>query len=590
MVIELRKNNLKEKEKNKVLIIKAINQNHLELGRLVEEASKYLTFKKFILMKKLIIILLFIPIVSCKTISNIPVPKPSSYELIAIAKKVPLSEEESKVWSYSDLKNDSVPGMSLDKAYSFLQGKKGVEVIVGVVDSGTDLLHEDLRDVAWVNVKEIENNGIDDDKNGYIDDINGWNFLGTIYKEHLEYERIVKDPTIADDETLKEATEFYNKKVDGAEANKKRYGQMLQMVTNVDSTLSKYFKNKNYSKDDVMDASTDDNALKQSLSIAKQMYGNGLRSLSQAIQELNSLVDKADELLNGDSLKNEYRNILGDDPNIMDDRPYGDSKTGHSIKDESHGTHVSGIIAASRDNKIGINGVANNVKIMAVRAVPDGDEYDKDVALGLRYAVDNGAKIINTSFGKGFSPKKEWVFEAIQYAASKDVLIVNAAGNDGNNIDFEKVFPIDTRDLKTEISDNFLTVGAMSANYDENLPASFSNYGKINVDVFAPGVQIYSTTPENEYAKFSGTSMAAPSAAGVAALIRSYYPKLSASQVKHILMNSGTLINFEVIKPGSRSWEKPNGEKVPFSDLSVSGRIVNAYNALKMADYMINSR
>jgi subtilisin family serine protease len=320
------------------------------------------------------------------------------------------------------------------------------------------------------------------------------------------------------------------------------------------------------------------------------MYGNGLRSLSQAIQELNSLVDKADELLNGDSLKNEYRNILGDDPNIMDDRPYGDSKTGHSIKDESHGTHVSGIIAASRDNKIGINGVANNVKIMAVRAVPDGDEYDKDVALGLRYAVDNGAKIINTSFGKGFSPKKEWVFEAIQYAASKDVLIVNAAGNDGNNIDFEKVFPIDTRDLKTEISDNFLTVGAMSANYDENLPASFSNYGKINVDVFAPGVQIYSTTPENEYAKFSGTSMAAPSAAGVAALIRSYYPKLSASQVKHILMNSGTLINFEVIKPGSRSWEKPNGEKVPFSDLSVSGRIVNAYNALKMADYMINSR
>jgi subtilisin family serine protease len=590
LVIELRKNNLKEKEKNKVLIIKAINQNHLELGRLVEEASKYLTFKKFILMKKLIIILLFIPIVSCKTISNIPVPKPSSYELIAIAKKVPLSEEESKVWSYSDLKNDSVPGMSLDKAYSFLQGKKGVEVIVGVVDSGTDLLHEDLRDVAWVNVKEIENNGIDDDKNGYIDDINGWNFLGTIYKEHLEYERIVKDPTIADDETLKEATEFYNKKVDGAEANKKRYGQMLQMVTNVDSTLSKYFKNKNYSKDDVMGASTDDNALEQSLSIAKQMYGNGLRSLSQAIQELNSLVDKADELLNGDSLKKEYRNILGDDPNIMDDRPYGDSKTGHSIKDESHGTHVSGIIAASRDNKIGINGVANNVKIMAVRAVPDGDEYDKDVALGLRYAVDNGAKIINTSFGKGFSPKKEWVFEAIQYAASKDVLIVNAAGNDGNNIDFEKVFPIDTRDLKTEISDNFLTVGAMSANYDENLPASFSNYGKINVDVFAPGVQIYSTTPENEYAKFSGTSMAAPSAAGVAALIRSYYPKLSASQVKHILMNSGTLINFEVIKPGSRSWEKPNGEKVPFSDLSVSGRIVNAYNALKMADYMIKSR
>ncbi len=146
-----------------------------------------------------------------------------------------------------------------------------------------------------------------------------------------------------------------------------------------------------------------------------------------------------------------------------------------------------------------MNGVANNVKIMAVRAVPDGDEYDKDVALGIRYAVDNGAKVINTSFGKGYSPKKEWVYDAIKYAASKDVLIVNAAGNDGKNIDVEKTYPNDSKDLKTEISDNVLTIGAMSSNYDENLPASFSNYGKINVDVFAPGVQIYSTFPDNEY-------------------------------------------------------------------------------------------
>ena len=237
-----------------------------------------------------------------------------------------------------------------------------------------------------------------------------------------------------------------------------------------------------------------------------------------------------------------------------------------------------------------MKGVANNVKIMAVRAVPDGDEYDKDVALGLRYAVDNGAKIINTSFGKAYSPKKKWVYEAIQYAASKDVLIVNAAGNDGKNIDVEKTYPNDSRDLKIEISDNFLTVGAMSANYNETLPASFSNYGKINVDVFAPGVQIYSTTPENGYEKYSGTSMAAPSAAGVAALIRSYYPKLSASQVKHILMNSGTLITLEVIKPGSQSRENPTGEKVPFSELSVSGRVVNAYNALKMANLMVNGQ
>ena len=527
---------------------------------------------------------------SCKSISTIPVPKPSSYSVTAIAKKAPLTEEESKFWGHSDLVTDSIPGMSLDKAYDFLQGKKGIEVVVGVVDSGTDLLHEDLKNVAWINSKEIPSNGIDDDKNGYVDDINGWNFLGTIYKEHLEYQRIVKDPSIANEESVKEATKFYDKKVEAAKKNEEQYGQMLKMVTNADDALSKHFDKSNYSKDEVTKVVTEDTALKQSIEVAKQMYGFGLSSLAQAKQELSKLVENASSMLSGEDLKKEYRSVLGDDPNTMDNISYGDAATGHSTKDEAHGTHVSGIIGASRNNNIGMNGVATNVKIMAVRAVPDGDEYDKDVALGLRYAVDNGAKIVNTSFGKGFSPKKEWVYEAILYAASKDVLIVNAAGNDGKNMDVEKTFPNDSRDLVTEISDNVLTVGAMSANYDENLPASFSNYGKINVDVFAPGVQIYSTTPEGEYAKFSGTSMAAPSTAGVAALLRSYYPKLSASQVKHILMNSGTMINFDVIKPGSRSRENPTGEKVSFSELSVSGRVVNAYNALKMADYMVNGK
>lgn len=527
---------------------------------------------------------------SCKSISKIPVPKPSTYVVTSVPKKLALTEEESKSWSHRDLVTDSIPGMSLDKAYAFLKGKKGVEVVVGVVDSGTDLLHEDLKDVAWVNSKEIPANGIDDDKNGYIDDVNGWNFLGPIYKEHLEYQRIVIDPSIADEETLKEAKAFYDEKAAEAKTNEERYGQMLTMVTNADNTIAEHLNNTDYSKDDVLGIVTDDPALKEGIEVAKQMYGFGLSSLGQAKQELSKLVENAQLMLNGAVLEKEYRSVLGDNPNTMDDKFYGDPNTGHSIKDEAHGTHVSGIIGASRNNNKGMNGVATNVKIMAVRAVPDGDEYDKDVALGLRYAVDNGAKVINTSFGKGYSPKQKWVYEAIQYAASKDVLIVNAAGNDGKNIDVEKTFPNDSKDLKTEISDNFLTVGAMSANYSENLPASFSNYGKINVDVFAPGVQIYSTTPENGYAKFSGTSMAAPSTAGVAALIRSYYPKLSASQVKHILMNSGTLMNIEVIKPGSQSREKPTGEKVPFADLSVSGRVVNAYNALKMANYMVKGR
>jgi cell wall-associated protease len=230
------------------------------------------------------------------------------------------------------------------------------------------------------------------------------------------------------------------------------------------------------------------------------------------------------------------------------------------------------------------NGVAENVKLLSVRAVPDGDEYDKDIALAIRYAVDNGAKVINMSFGKSYSPNAEWVYDAIKYAAGKDVLLVHAAGNDHKNIDKSDNFPTDAPDKIKEITDNVITIGAMTRNFNENLVASFSNYGKLNVDLFAPGLEIYSTVPKNEYKSIQGTSMAAPEVAGVASLIRSYYPELSASQVKHILMNSGIKVDLEVLLPGG------DGKLVPFSDLSQSGRVLNAYNALKMADSMVNSK
>ncbi|MCL7752740.1 S8 family peptidase [Polaribacter sp. Z022] len=536
---------------------------------------------------------------SCKSISSLPVPVGSDVVVNATAKKGKLSDTEKDNWQHLDLVTDSIPGMSVNKAYEFLKGKKGIEVIVGVVDSGTDLKHEDLIDVAWVNKKEIPGNGIDDDKNGYIDDINGWNFLGSSYKEHLEYERILMNPSITDAETLAEVKKYYKEKVDGAKKaneklvqNKTRYEQLLQGVNNADAAFAKHFGKKDYTTAEIISLKTEDADLLKHVQVAKSIFGFGLPSLTVAKQEIEKGVNyfikqlaNNKKLIDGDNLKTDYRLEVGDNAYDINDKPgSGDANTGHSVKSEAHGSHVSGIIGATRNNGKGMNGVANNVKIMAVRSVSDGDEYDKDVALGIRYAVDNGAKVINTSFGKAFSPNKEWVYEAILYAEKHDVLIVNAAGNDGANIDVTKTFPNDSKDLVSEISDNVLTIGAMSANYNEKLPASFSNYGKINVDVFAPGVQVNSTTPENGYAKFSGTSMAAPSTAGVAALIRSYYPKLSASQVKHILMNSGTKIDLEVIKPGTRD------EKVPFADLSVSGRVVNAYNALKMADKIVNRK
>ena len=224
-----------------------------------------------------------------------------------------------------------------------------------------------------------------------------------------------------------------------------------------------------------------------------------------------------------------------------------------------------------------MDGVAKNVEIMVLRAVPDGDEYDKDIALAIRYAADNGAKVINTSFGKYYSPHPEWVWDAIKYAAKKDVLIVNAAGNEAFDIDTIQVYPNDQEGTGPEITDNLLTVGALNYEYGSGLVANFSNYGKSSVDVFAPGVEIWSTTPLSTYEHLQGTSMASPAVAGVAAMLRSYYPKLSAKQVKSILKNSGLTTKTSVVLGGDSS------KKEAFSDISTSGKMVNMYNAFILA-------
>ena len=507
-----------------------------------------------------------------------------------------------------DLQTDSIPGMSIAKAYQFLEGKKGTTVIVAIADSGVDVEHEDLKNVAWVNLKEIAGNKIDDDNNGYVDDIHGWNFLGSkdgkiINSDQLELTRIVKKgmdkfgDKKASEITDADKTEFqqylnlkekYTKSVDAhnqelinLQQTEDRLNQIAQNFKEVKTFLGK----DDFTVEDLKRAKPESAQLAAKIADVTNMVSRGM-SEAGLLDYKKQLLDykKGKDASKSYDLDFNERQSLGDNLNDITDIDYGNNNVIGSKDLESHGTHVAGIVAASRNNGKGVNGVANNVKIMAVRVVPDGDEHDKDVALGIRYAVDNGAKVINTSFGKAYSPNKKWVYDAIKYAAKKDVLIVNAAGNDGKDIDIEKTFPNDSEDLVNEISDNVLTIGAMSLHYDEKLPATFSNYGKMNVDVFAPGVDIYATMPKDEYAPNSGTSMAAPSAAGVAALVRSYYPQLSASQVKHILMNSGIKINFKVIKPGTKD------EKVSFSDLSVSGRVVNAYNALKMADRIVNGK
>ena len=530
-----------------------------------------------------------------------------------VAKKCEMSESHVQNWPHTDIFSDSIPGMSLAKAYEFVKNKTGKTVIVGVIDSGIDVEHEDLKDVIWTNEDEIADNGKDDDNNGYIDDIHGWNFLGgekgQANPEQLEMTRIVQkwmprfdgksgDSIAATDKEdydlfvklkkiIDEKNESAANQVDRATNQINQYTFINQFIGKMNDTIQKVLDGKEMNLENVNSLTFVDPQLLQGKMMIMRVLDSGA-SLEQAAGELDEIIEHnkniADHYKN--QLNSQYKlnfngRIAGDDPYDLTDTNYGNGYVIGSKDEESHGTHVSGIIAAKRNNGIGMNGVANNVKIMAVRAVPDGDEYDKDVALGIRYAVDNGAKVINMSFGKSYSPNAEWVYDAIKYAESKDVLLVHAAGNDGGDIDVEENFPNDSKDKLVEFADNVLTVGAMTRHFDEDVVASFSNYGKKNVDIFAPGLEIYSTYPKNEYRSIQGTSMAAPEVAGVAALVRSYYPKLTASQVKHIIMNSGIEFHKEVIKPGSKSSDQ---EKINFDQLSVSGRILNAYNALLMAE------
>ncbi|HEY4966310.1 MAG TPA: S8 family serine peptidase, partial [Puia sp.] len=306
---------------------------------------------------------------------------------------------------------------------------------------------------------------------------------------------------------------------------------------------------------------------------------------------LGQFITEADEYLESSRIKlkqlsadpnAQRRKIIGDDVNDINDRKYGNNNV--SAGNTEHGTHVAGIIAASRHNGKGMDGIDDQVYIMVLRAVPDGDERDKDVALAIRYAVDNGARIINMSFGKSFSPEKKWVDDAVRYAGKHDVLLVHAAGNENLNIDSVPHFPNTVYEKSNTRSDLFLTVAANSSGPDSLILARFSNYGKKGVDLFAPGVKIYSTLPANQYAAWSGTSMAAPVVTGVAALIMEYYPELSSRQVKYILTHSVMYLPDNQVKWGA------GGKTVDFSQLSATGGIVNAYNALKMAASMKGER
>lgn len=497
-------------------------------------------------------------------------------------KTTELTEKEAQNWKDYDLVTDTIPGMSVDKAYSdILKGRKGTPVVVAVIDSGIDVEHEDLDGVLWTNSDEIPNNGKDDDNNGFIDDVHGWNFLGDIVDENLEYERIVRDKANLPADIVAKAQKEYDKKVEQAAQGKQRYEQILQQINQSDAVIQKHLGKKVYTKEEVAAIKSDKEDVTQAQQTLTFFFNQGLESVKDAQDTLNGLITGAADLMNGAKLKTNYREkaMPGNSPyNYTPGMVWGNNDydgPDPEKADAFHGTHVAGIIASERNNGLGVNGVANNAQIMVLRAVSMGDEYDKDIAAAIRYAADNGAKVINTSFGKYHSTNPEWVWDAIKYAASKDVLIVNAAGNEGITTDATQVYPQDQVGTGAEIASNFLTVGAMAPKYGSDMVASFSNYGNATVDVFAPGVQVYSTAPLNKYRNASGTSMASPAVAGVAAVIRSQFPKLSAAQVKEVIMESGL--------PTKARVNLGDGNTKSFSEISKSGKMVNLYNALILA-------
>ena len=499
-------------------------------------------------------------------------------------------------WHMLDKETNGYYGISAEKAYVFLKNKnlKSKTVIVAVIDSGIDTLHEDLKPVLWTNPKEIPGNGIDDDKNGYIDDVHGWNFLGgkdgrNVKEDSYEAARVYhslsnkylgKEPEDIDAKDKAEYEMWVKAKnnilgdVDPAEMLfiKKIYPQFLRG----DSIIAKDLGKPEYNCADLKSyKSTDKDAnMVKSICISTcQANTSDEVTNKQIIEDIDGKIKKAES---ADNIPKEYRKeIVGDDETNISDRRYGnnDIMTGTPV----HGTHCAGIIGAVRNNGKGVDGIADNVRIMMVRAVPDGDEHDKDIANAIRYAVDNGAQVISMSFGKDFSPQKQWVDEAFRYAESKNVLLVKAAGNDAKNIDNEDSYPSIAYLNGKGVATNVITVGASGDLKTGGLTANFSNYGKKEVDVFSPGVRIYSTLPGgNNYGNLNGTSMACPLVAGIAALTLEYFPNLSAKQLKYVIEKSAQKPPYKLLKPGS-------GEMVNLSDISKTGGIVNAYETLKLA-------
>jgi subtilisin family serine protease len=501
--------------------------------------------------------------------------------------------EAPRNWQLLDESADGIPGIGSERAMKELLAGKSPKrtVLVAIIDNGIDTSHVDLRANLWTNPKEVAGNGKDDDNNGFVDDIHGWNFIGgrdgkDVHFDTFEVTRQYAachggeaasgQPKITDAVKCAQIDADYNKQRKDLEGNVQNYRQINTMYGQLVPILKQAAMTDSLTPDRVRAVRGSTPQVTQARQIFLDLAAQGA-SPEVIADGLTSLEGQLKYSLNP-----EYnsRTIVGDKYTDPSEHHYGNNDV--MGQDAKHGTHVAGIIGAVRGNGIGVDGIAPAVKFMMIRTVPDGDERDKDVANAIRYATENGAQIISMSFGKAYSPYKAAVDDAIKFADSHGVLMVHAAGNDGADLAKGKNFPTPEYSGGGHPT-NWIEVGASSWKGGDDLAATFSNYGQNQVDVFAPGVDILSTVPGDKYERDSGTSMAAPVVSGLAALIMDFYPNLTASDVRKIIVSSVSKYDQMVKRPGG-------DEKVPFGTLSVSGGVVNAFNALKMAEEMSNGK
>jgi subtilisin family serine protease len=526
-------------------------------------------------------VLLVLALAACSAPSAPSVaPAPASVSAAPTTPPVPTATTAPSDWQLLDATADGVQGTGSRRAVGeLLAGRKPARtVVVAIIDGGVDTAHAGLKDRLWQNPREVAGNGRDDDGNGHVDDTRGWNFLGgadgrNVKQETLELTREYArcERAGASAAGCAEITAEFTARREEARMEVAQIEQVSEVYGMTMGLLQRALPGDSLTVERVKALVPTSDSLRVAREIYLQIAENGVT----ASQLEQAVTDVKDQLAYGLNPAFDPRAIVGDDPTNLAQRAYGNRDV--TGPDASHGTHVAGIVGATRQGDVGVDGVAAEVRLMAVRAVPNGDERDKDVANAIRYAVDHGAQVINMSFGKGYSPDKRAVDEAVKYADARGVLLVHAAGNDGKDLAVEKNFPNATY-LDGGRAVNWIEVGASSWRGGDQLAADFSNYGKAEVDLFAPGVDILSTVPGGGWERNSGTSMAAPVVSGVAALLMSYFPKLTAADVKRLLLETATRYpDAMVARPGEKE------EMVRFGDLSATGGVVNAYAAVRAA-------